>query len=133
MIKLCEEDSNFKYIYELEDEIKEKIVKVCKNIYGAENCIFSDKAVEKMEKITKLGFKNVPVCIAKTPLSFSDDPKNLECKEPFEIHVSDLEVKAGAEFVVVFTSKIMTMPGLPKTPAAEKIDIDKNENIIGIF
>lgn len=133
VIKLCEEDSNFKYIYELEDEIKEKIVKVCKNIYGAENCIFSDKAVEKMEKISKLGFKNVPVCIAKTPLSFSDDPKNLECKEPFEIHVSDLEVKAGAEFVVVYTSKIMTMPGLPKTPAAEKIDIDKNENIIGIF
>ena len=133
VVRLSECESNFKYIYELEEGIKEKIEKVCKNIYGASNCIFSEKALEKIDKITKLGFEKVPVCIAKTPLSFSDDAKNLECKEPFEIHINDVEIKAGAEFVVVYTSKIMTMPGLPKTPCAEKIDIDENENIIGIF
>ena len=133
MVTLCESKNNFKYIYELEDGIKEKIEKVCKKIYGAKSCVYSEIASEKIEKITKLGFVKVPVCIAKTPLSFSDDPKNLECKEPFEIHINDVEIKAGAEFVVVYTSKIMTMPGLPKRPAAENIDIDKNENIIGIF
>ena len=133
VVTLCESKNNFKYIYELEDGIKEKIEKVCKKIYGAKSCVYSEIASEKIEKITKLGFVKVPVCIAKTPLSFSDDPKNLECKEPFEIHINDVEIKAGAEFVVVYTSKIMTMPGLPKRPAAENIDIDKNENIIGIF
>ena len=133
VVTLCESKNNFKYIYELEDGIKEKIEKVCKKIYGAKSCVYSEIASEKIEKITKLGFVKVPVCIAKTPLSFSDDPKNLECKEPFEIHINDVEIKAGAEFVVVYTSKIMTMPGLPKRPAAENIDIDENENIIGIF
>ena len=133
VVEICNRKNSFKYIYELDEGLKEKIIKVCKDIYGAKGCKFSDKALEKIEKFEKLGFKNVPVCVAKTPLSFSDDPKNLECKDPFEISVSDVEVKAGAEFVVVYTSKIMTMPGLPKKPAAEKISIDENENIIGIF
>ena len=75
----------------------------------------------------------MPVCIAKTQYSFSDDPKNLECNEPFTIHISEVELKAGAEFIVVKTGKIMTMPGLPRVPAAENIDIDENDNIIGIF
>ena len=75
----------------------------------------------------------MPVCIAKTQYSFSDDPKNLECKEPFNIHVQDVILKAGAEFIVVITGKIMTMPGLPKEPAAQKIDLDENQDIIGIF
>ena len=133
VVNLCEIENNFKYIYELEDGIKEKIEKVCKKIYGAKSCVYSEIALEKIERITKLGFAKIPICIAKTPLSFSDDPKNLECKEPFEIHINDVEIKAGAEFVVVYTSKIMTMPGLPKKPAAENIDINENENIIGIF
>ena len=133
VVDLCEKTNNFKYIYELDDGIKEKIEKVCKNIYGAKDCIFSENALEKIIKLKKMGFEKVPVCIAKTPLSFSDDPKNLECKEPFCIHISDVEIKAGAEFIVVYTSKIMTMPGLPKKPAAENISIDENENIIGIF
>ena len=133
VVEICNRKNSFKYIYELDEGLKEKIIKVCKDIYGAKGCKFSDKALEKIEKFEKLGFKNVPVCVAKTPLSFSDDPQNLECKDPFEISVSDVEVKAGAEFVVVYTSKIMTMPGLPKKPAAEKISIDENENIIGIF
>lgn len=135
VVKLCNsnKENNFRYIYKLEDSIIEKINKVCINIYGAKECEFSENALEKIKKITKLGFENMPICIAKTPLSFSDDPKNLECKEPFNIHINDIEIKAGAEFIVVYTQKIMTMPGLPKKPSAENIDIDKNENIVGIF
>ena len=78
-------------------------------------------------------YNNVPICIAKTQYSFSDDPKNLECIHPFNIHIKDVVLKAGAEFIVIITGKIMTMPGLPRIPAAENIDIDKNGNIIGIF
>ena len=80
-----------------------------------------------------MGYSNLPICIAKTQYSLSDDPKNLACEEPFQIHVQDVKLKAGAEFIVVMTGKIMTMPGLPRVPAAEKIDIDKDENIVGIF
>ena len=80
-----------------------------------------------------MGHGNLPVCIAKTQYSFSDDPKNLECLEPFKIHVQDVILKTGAEFIVVITGKMMTMPGLPKIPAAEQIDIDEDGNIIGIF
>ena len=85
------------------------------------------------DKFEKLGYGDLPVCIAKTQYSFSDDAKNLECQEPFEINVRDVELKAGAEFIVVFAGKIMTMPGLPKVPAAETIDIDENGEIVGIF
>lgn len=133
VVKICEKQHNFKYIYDVKDSILEKINKVCTNIYGARSVIFSEEALNKLEKISILGYENVPICIAKTPLSFSDDPKNVECKEPFDIHISNLEIKAGAEFVVVYTQKIMTMPGLPKVPAAESIDIDESENIVGIF
>lgn len=80
-----------------------------------------------------MGYGNLPICIAKTQYSFSDDPKNLECIHPFNIHIKDVVLKAGAEFIVIITGKIMTMPGLPRIPATENIDIDKNGNIIGIF
>ena len=80
-----------------------------------------------------MGYSQLPVCIAKTQYSFSDDPKNLECKEPFSLHVNEISLKAGAEFIVAITGKIMTMPGLPKVPAAEKIDIDEDGNTVGIF
>ena len=83
--------------------------------------------------IEKLGYSNLPVCIAKTQYSFSDDPKNLECNNPYNITVRDVEIKAGAGFIVVLAGKIMTMPGLPKVPAAESIDIDEKGNIVGIF
>jgi len=88
--------------------------------------------MKKIETIKKLSFDKLPICIAKTPYSFSDDQKNIECKEPFTIHVNDIELKAGAEFIVVLTQKIMTMPGLPKIPAAEKIDINENCPLINI-
>ena len=103
------------------------------NIYGASDVEFEENAKEQIEKIEKLGYQNLPICIAKTQYSFSDDAKNLECKEPFKIHVRDVELKSGAEFIVVITGKIMTMPGLPKVPAAEKITIDENGEIEGIF
>ena len=133
VVNLCEKENDFKYIYNLEDGIKQKIETVCTKIYGAKKAILSEKVLEKIEKFTNLGFSNVPICIAKTPLSLSDDPKNLQCKEEFDINISDIEIKAGAEFIVVYTQKIMTMPGLPKRPAAEKIDIDENGKITGIF
>ena len=133
LVKLVEKEENFKYIYQDEDTIKEKIEKVACNIYGAEGVEYSKEALEEIEKIDKLGYSKYPVCIAKTQYSFSDDPKNLECKEPFKIHVNEINIKAGAEFIVVITGKIMTMPGLPRNPAAEKIDIDSDGNIVGIF
>ena len=133
LVKLVEKEENFKYIYQDEDTIKEKIEKVAINIYGAEGVEYSEQALGEIEKIEKLGFSKYPVCIAKTQYSFSDDPKNLECKEPFKIHVNEINIKAGAEFIVAITGKIMTMPGLPRNPAAEKIDIDSDGNIVGIF
>ena len=132
IVKICEKPKNFKPIYESNLSLEEKIEKVAKEIYGAKDVIYSDEAKEELNKIRDLA-KDMPICIAKTQYSFSDDPKNLLCKEPFDIHISSVELKNGAEFIVVKTGKIMTMPGLPKMPAAEKIDIDDNENIVGIF
>ena len=80
-----------------------------------------------------MGYGNLPICIAKTQYSLSDDQKNLECNEPFNIHIQDVILKAGAEFIVIITGKVMTMPGLPKVPASESIDVDNNGNIVGIF
>ena len=133
VVELCEKPEDFKYTYELDENIEEKIKKVAKNIYGAEDVEFSEEAIESIKQIEKLGYGNLPVCIAKTQYSFSDDAKNLECTEPFNIHVQEINLKAGAGFVVAITGKIMTMPGLPKVPAAEAIDIDENGNIVGIF
>ena len=133
VVELAEKAENFKYIYDDEDAIETKIEKVAKNIYGASGVEYSEKAIEEIRKIDEMGYSKYPVCIAKTQYSFSDDPKNLECKEEFKIHVNEIQLKAGAEFIVAITGKIMTMPGLPRVPAAENIDIDENGNIIGIF
>ena len=135
VIKLCDEKSDFKYMYEDSDDVIEKIRKVAKKVYGAEDVQISDEAKKNLEEIRKAGINisNYPVCIAKTQYSFSDDPKNLLCEEPFDIHVKEIIVKNGAEFLVVITGNIFTMPGLPKRPAAENIDLDENENIVGIF
>ena len=132
VVNICEKEKDFKPIYELSGSIREKIETIAKEIYGATGITYSEQAIYDLEKIEKLA-KNMPVCIAKTQYSFSDDPKNLLCKEPFNINVTSIEIKNGAEFVVVKAGKIMTMPGLPKNPAAEKIDIDESGNIIGIF
>jgi len=133
VVELCEKDSNLKYMYELDESVETKIEKVAKKVYGADGVEYSEKAKQSIERITKLGYGNLPVCIAKTQYSFSDDPKNLECEEPFKIHAEDIILKSGAGFIVVITGKIMTMPGLPRIPAAENVDVNVDGNIVGIF
>ena len=133
IVDLVQETSNFEFAYELNETIEDKIKAVAQKIYGAEDVEFTEEAKLHIKEIEDLGYSNLPVCIAKTQYSFSDDPKNLECKEPFNIHVQDVVLRAGAEFIVVLTGKIMTMPGLPKIPSAENIDLDENGNIVGIF
>ena len=123
----------FEYIYDLNETIVEKINKVAMKIYGAKGVIYPEEVTKKIEKIEEMGYGNLSVCIAKTQYSFSDNAKNLECDEPFEINIRDVELKSGAGFIVVLAGKIMTMPGLPKIPAAENIDIDENGEIVGIF
>ncbi len=133
IVDLVNQKEDFKYIYDLEDSIKEKIQKVAQKIYNARDVEYSEEALNEIKKIEELGYGNLPICIAKTQYSFSDDPKNLECKNEYNIHVRNIELKSGAGFVVVLAGKIMTMPGLPKIAAAENIDIDKNGEIVGIF
>ena len=127
------ESQTIKSCYDLNDSIVDKVRKVAQNVYGAENVIFSDETMKKVEKIEKLGYGNLPICIAKTQYSFSDNAKNIECAEKFNININDVELKAGAGFIVIYTGKIMTMPGLPQTPAAENIDISNDGEISGIF
>ena len=133
LVDLTEKEEHFQYMYELDEGIKEKIEKVATKIYGAKGVIFEEPAQKEMERIEKLGYTNLPVCIAKTQYSFSDDPKNLECKDEYNITIRDLELKTGAGFIVALAGKIMTMPGLPRVPAAESIDIDENGEVVGIF
>ena len=133
VVELTKKDSKLNYIYDLNENIKEKINDVATKVYGAEGVEFTEEAEEQIRRIEELGYGNLPVCIAKTQYSLSDDQKNLECFDPFKIHVKEIILKSGAEFVVAITGKIMTMPGLPRVPAAENIDLREDENIIGIF
>ena len=133
LVDLAENQTDFKYIYDLQDDIKTKIEKVAREIYGATGVDFSEDALKQIDKIENLGYGKLPICIAKTQYSFSDDSKNLECKNPFKISIREVNLKAGAGFIVAVSGKIMTMPGLPKIPAAEDIDIDKDGNVVGIF
>ena len=133
VVELCKQKSNFKFAYNLEDGIKEKIEKIATKIYGAEGVEYTEEANEIIEKLEKDGYGNYPICIAKTQYSLSDDAKNLLCTDPFKIHVRNVILKTGAKFIVILTGNIFTMPGLPKKPASENIDIDENGNIVGIF
>lgn len=133
VVDLSQKSQKIKFVYDLEDSIKTKINKVATKIYGAENVEYSEKAEEEIKNIEKLGLSHFPVCIAKTQYSFSDNAKNLLCDEPFTIHINEITLKNGAEFIVAKSGKIFTMPGLPRIPSAEKIDLDENENIVGIF
>ena len=133
LVNLTEQSSELHYSYELNQDIKTKILNVAQKIYRAKDVDFSDEALENIKKIEELGYSNLPVCIAKTQYSLSDDDKNLLCDNDYNIHVRDVILKTGAGFIVVLAGKIMTMPGLPKVPAAENIDIDENGEIVGIF
>ena len=130
LTNICETKNEFKYIYDIKDTVEEKIKAVAQKIYGATDVEYSDTAKEQLKELNDSKF---PVCIAKTQYSFSDDPKDLLGDKPFNLHVTELKLKEGAEFIVVLTGKIMTMPGLPKKPAAENINIDENGVIEGIF
>lgn len=126
-------ESSFKPIYERDDSIEDKIYKIATKIYGASNVIYQSKAMTQLKKLKDLGFDKLPVCMAKTQYSLSDDPKKLGRPTDFELNVRDLYVSAGAGFIVALTGDIMTMPGLPKKPAAYGIDVDDNGKITGLF
>ncbi len=128
-----QEENKINYIYDEEDPIKTKIEKIAKNIYGAEGVVYSENAIKDIEIIEKNGKTKLPICIAKTQYSFSDDAKNIMSNNSYKIHVQNIILKNGAEFIVVIAGNIMTMPGLPKIPAAEEIDLDEKNEIIGIF
>ncbi len=133
VIEKTKEENKFKFLYKDKDSIIEKIEKIVTDVYGGSEVTFDKKALDKVKKLEKDGFGNLPICMAKTQYSFSTDPKLLGAAKDFIVNVRDLKVSAGAGFIVVLTGNIMTMPGLPKVPAAEAIDIDNNENIIGLF
>lgn len=132
IIKVAQKPS-INFVYDDNDDIKTKIKKVATKVYGAEDVEFSENSLEYIEKLEKMCYNKYPICIAKTQYSLSDDPKNLCCTEKFKIHVSEVELKSGAEFIVVKTGKIFTMPGLPRIPAAENIFVNDDNQIIGIF
>ena len=133
VINLCNEENNFKYSYELENTIENKIETIVKRIYGGKGVIFTPEAKEQIKRLTDLGFSKLPICIAKTQYSFSDDMTKLGVPENFEVTVREVKISAGAGFIVALTGSIMTMPGLPKEPAAEKIDVLPTGKIIGLF
>lgn len=133
VVRLCDEKSRFDFAYSLDRTIKEKIDQIVKRVYGGDGISISPNAEKQIKKLETLGFGRLPVCIAKTQYSFSDDPKKLGAPEHFTVTVKNVKVSAGAGFIVALTGDIMTMPGLPKTPAAENIDVDENGKIRGLF
>lgn len=134
VIRLTEEEKNdFHYLYPDELSIREKIETVVKRVYGGDGVDFLPAAAKEIDKLEKLGFGNLPVCMAKTQYSFSDDPTKTGRPEGFRVTIRSAKVSAGAGFIVALTGDIMTMPGLPKVPAAEKIDVDENGRITGLF
>ena len=133
VVRLCEEENNFTFSYETELSIEEKIEAIAKKVYGGDGISVLPAAKKQIDRLTELGYGNLPICIAKTQYSFSDDPTKLGAPEGFKITVKNVRISAGAGFIVVLTGDIMTMPGLPKIPAAEKIDVDENGKITGLF
>ena len=133
VVRLCEEENHFGFVYDLEQPILSKITAIAQRIYHAKDVDFLPAAKKKAQLLTDLGFDHLPICMAKTQYSFSDDPKLLGAPQGFTLTVTDLKVCSGAGFIVAYTGDIMTMPGLPKVPAAEKIDVDENGVISGLF
>ena len=133
VVRLCEQPNDFHQSYELESSIMDKLTAICTKIYHADGVQLVGNAVKQIKQIEELGFGNLPICMAKTQYSFSDDPSLLGAPKGFTVTVRNLKVCAGAGFIVALTGDIMTMPGLPKVPAAEKIDVDENGVISGLF
>lgn len=133
VVRLCEEENNFTFSYDTDISIEEKIEAIVKKIYGGDGVAFLPKAKKQIQQLTALSFDKIPVCMAKTQYSFSDDATKLGAPDGFTVTVKNVKVSAGAGFIVALTGDIMTMPGLPKVPAAEKIDVDENGVISGLF
>ncbi|MBQ9552152.1 MAG: formate--tetrahydrofolate ligase, partial [Clostridia bacterium] len=134
VVRLCEEEQgDFTFSYELDSTITEKIEAVVKKIYGGDGVNILPAAQKQIERLEQLGYGSCPICVAKTQYSFSDDPAKLGAPEGFTVTVKNVKISAGAGFIVVLTGDIMTMPGLPKSPAAERIDVDENGKISGLF
>jgi formate--tetrahydrofolate ligase len=135
VVRLCEEESNENFTFSYEDDttIEEKLNAIVTKVYGGDGVDLTTNAKKQLETLVADGFGNLPVCVAKTQYSFSDDPTKLGAPEGFKVTVRNLKVSAGAGFIVALTGDIMTMPGLPKSPAAERIDVTEDGKITGLF
>lgn len=134
VVRLCEEEhGDFTFSYQLDGTIEEKIEAIVKKVYGGDGIAILPNAKKQIAQLTQLGFDKLPICVAKTQYSFSDDPTKLGAPENFTVTIKNVKVSAGARFIVVLTGDILTMPGLPKSPAAERIDVDENGKISGLF
>ncbi len=133
VIRLADEPNEFTYCYDLEDDIEEKLNAIVQKIYGGRRAVLTAQAQRQAKQLADLGYGNLPICVAKTQYSLSDDPKKLGAPTDFDVTVRSLKVSAGAGFIVALTGDIMTMPGLPKVPAAERIDVDETGKISGLF
>ncbi len=133
VVRLCEEPNDFTYAYDLDLPIKEKLLTIARKIYYADGIHLPGNVPKQIKQLEELGFGNLPICMAKTQYSFSDDQTKLGAPKDFNIVIRNIKVSAGAGFIVALTGEIMTMPGLPKVPAAEKIDVDENGVITGLF
>ena len=133
VIRLCDQPNDFTFSYELDKPIKEKIRDIVTKIYHGDDVAFTPNAEKQIKALTELGYDKMPICMAKTQYSFSDDPAKLGAPKGFTVTVRNVKVSAGAGFLVALTGEIMTMPGLPKVPAAERIDVDENGKISGLF
>ncbi|CAN2924916.1 formate--tetrahydrofolate ligase [Streptococcus dysgalactiae] len=133
VVALAEQDNQFRFVYDEDDSIETKLTKIVTKVYGGKGINLSPAAKRELAELERLGFGNYPICMAKTQYSFSDDAKKLGAPTDFTVTISNLKVSAGAGFIVALTGAIMTMPGLPKVPASEKIDIDEEGNITGLF
>ena len=133
VIRLCEQPSHFQFVYDTQASIQEKLDTIVKKVYHGERDVLTANAKKQAQQLTDLGFGDLPICLAKTQYSFSDDQTLLGAPSGFEVTVRNLKVSAGAGFIVALTGDIMTMPCLPKVPSAEKIDVDENGKITGLF
>jgi len=133
VLRLSDKEGSMEFAYESNASIKEKIREISKKLYGADDVEFSSKANKEIANFEKLGFGNLPICMAKNQYSLTDDPKVLGRPKGFKITIRDITISAGAGFLVALTGDIMKMPGLPKVPAAESIDVDMEGKIIGLF
>ena len=133
VVRLCEEENRFQYAYDAQLPIEEKLEAIVKKVYHGDGVVLTPAAKKQVKQLTDLGFGDLPICMAKTQYSFSDDPGLLGAPQGFTVTVRNVKVSAGAGFLVALTGDIMTMPGLPKVPAAEKIDVDENGRITGLF